>query len=444
MKNGKKTKSLSQWCVENVRSDIIAELDCEKNAEVYAEGYIPNRIEYNSSRIIGWICENGHKYRCEVVGRTLFGLKCPICNPKNATLPVGTKYGCLTIIGDFDNYQVEVVEPKIRELRKEKEDFLKGIRKPNSNIDSEDFFERRIEDYRMRQLYKCQCDCGKKHFFDQQFFLQTRHRFCSEGVTEKGLENLSWTKKVKKEPYCEEDILKEYCGLAVKAWKDKQKKYKENGRRKFANNYDLDLTGNIFESLEVLECINDNYEERCAQGDLRKKDAYSYMIYKLYKCRCYLCGKEHMVKCSQFHISPPTQYGVTAYHGYWSGIECGCHEISSFQWIVNKLLLENDIDYRVEYFFSDLFGYYGTNRLKFDFAIMNKDGSVKCLIECQGEQHYMPVKEFGGNRQYDVQVKNDELKKAYVQKHNIELIEISYKDKKIEKVETILRKHNII
>ena len=39
---------------------------------------------------------------------------------------------------------------------------------------------------------------------------------------------------------------------------------------------------------------------------------------------------------------------------------------------------------------------------------------------------------------------NDELKKEYVKKHNIELIEISYKDKKIEKVEAILRKHKII
>ena len=440
----KKTKSLSQWCVEKMRSDILSELDSAKNSEVYALGYIPDRIEYNSPRIIGWICEKGHKYSCEVVGRALFGLKCPICNPDNAILPVGTKYGCLTIIGDFNSYRIEVAEPKIQELRKEKEDFLKGIRKPNSNIDSVDFFDRWIEGYRTCQLYKCQCKCGKIHYLNQHHFLESKHRFCTESVTEKVMENLAWTKKVRKEPCSEEDILKDYCGLAVKAWKDKQKAYIENGRRIFANNYDIDLTGNIFESLEVLECINDNYEERYAHGDLRKKDAYSYMVYKLYRCRCYLCGKEHIVKCSQFHISPPTQYGRTAYHGYWSGVECECHEISSFQWIVNKLLIENDIPYRVEYSFLDLFGYYGTNKLKFDFAIMNKDGSVKCLIECQGEQHYMPVKEFGGNRQYDVQVKNDELKKKYVKKHNIELIEISYKDKKIEKVEAILRKHKII
>ena len=56
----------------------------------------------------------------------------------------------------------------------------------------------------------------------------------------------------------------------------------------------------------------------------------------------------------------------------------------------------------------------------------------------------MPVQEFGGNRQYNVQMKNDELKRMYAKEHNIKLIEISYKDKQIEKVEEILRVHEII
>lgn len=441
----KKTKSLSQWCVEKMRSDILSELDFDKNSEVYALGYIPDRIEYNSDAIINWICEREHKYSCEVVGRTLFDLKCPVCNPNDAILPVGTKYGCLTIIGDFNDYRMEVAEPKIQEWQKEKEDFLNGIRKPNSNIDSVDFFDRRIEDDSTCRRYKCQCKCGKIRYIHQHDFLKSKHKFCTVGIKEKWLENLARERNKAKEDLTEEELLKEFCGLAVKTWNDKQKAYRENGKRIFADNYDVDWTGNIFESLEVLECIDDNYEERYVDGDLRKKDAYSYTVYKLYKCRCYLCGKEHIVKCSQFNISPPNQYGRRAYQGYWSEVECDCHgEISSFQWIVNKILIENDIPYRVEYSFSDLFGYYGVNNLKFDFAIMNKDGSVKCLIECQGEQHYMPVEKFGGNRQYDIQVKNDNLKREYIQKHNIELIEISYKDKKIEKVETILRKHNII
>jgi len=442
----KKTKSLSQWCIENDQTDILSELDTGKNSEAYARDFIPDRIEYNSPYIINWICDKGHKYSCEVVGRTIFGLKCPICNPNDAALPLGTKNGCLTIMGDFNVYRKEVAEPKIQELQKEKEDFLKGIRKPNANINSADFFDRKIADYSKIQLYKCQCKCGKIQYKNQHNFIKTKHRFCTESVTEKWLENLAWARHMAKEDLTDEELLEEFCGLAVQAYKKKQKAYKENGKRILADNYDVDLTGRIFDSLEILECLDDNYEEAFTSGDLRKKDAYSYMVYKLYKCRCYLCGKEHTVKCSQFHISPPTAYGRRAYHGYWSGVKCDCRETShsSFQWIVNKLLFENNINYRVEYSFEGLFGCCGINKLKFDFAIMNQDGSIKCLIECQGEQHYMPVKEFGGNRQYDAQIINDELKRTYIQKHNIELLEISYKDKQIEKVESILRKHKII
>lgn len=442
----KKPKSLNQWCIENNQTDILSELDTEENQKHYARDFIPDRIEYNSPYVINWVCEKGHKYSCEVVGRTQFGLKCPICNPADQTLPVGTKSGCLTIIGDFGVYQKEVAEPNIQNLLKEKEDFIKGIRKTNSNIDSADFFDRRIADFSNKQLYKCQCSCGRIHYMSQHNFIKSKHKYCTEGVTEKVLEQLAWSKHVRKQDFTEEELLEEFCGLAVKAWKNKQKSYKENGRRTKADNYDIDFTGRTFESLEILECLDDTYEEPTSHRDLKRKDAYKYTVYKLYKCRCYLCGREQTVKCDQFRISPPTSYGRRAYNGYWSGISCDCHDTSnsSFQWIVNKLLFENNINYRVEYSFEDLYGCSGINKLKFDFAILDSNQQVKCLIECQGEQHFMPVKEFGGNRQYAAQLKNDELKRAYAKEHNIELIEISYKDKQIEKVEAILREHKII
>ena len=75
---------------------------------------------------------------------------------------------------------------------------------------------------------------------------------------------------------------------------------------------------------------------------------------------------------------------------------------------------------------------------------MDSDGTVICLIECQGEQHYKPVDEFGGRNQFESQIKNDELKREYAQKHHIELVEISYKDKKFERVSEILQSHGII
>lgn len=438
---GKKTKSLSQWCEENKCSNLLEEIDSESNGMWYT----PDRIEYNSPTAIAWKCGEGHNWNCGVVARTLFGLKCPICYPDKAVLPIGTTYGCLTIIGDYSEYYNEVAVPEIQELKKKREDFIHGVRHPYSSVDSIDYYDTWIEDYRKKKVYKCQCKCGKIHYLDQFHFLEKKHRFCSEAVTEKRIQEMSWKwKYLYKTPFSEAEALKEFCGLAVKAWLAKQKTYKDNGRRSYAENYEIDFTGTFFESLEVLECIDDKYEERYAHSDLRKKDAYHYKIYKLYKCICHLCGKEHKVKCSQFHIDPPTQYGSTAYNGYWSGIQCDCHKISSFQWIVNKLLLENNISYRVEYSFEDLFGLSCIYKLRFDFAILNDDGSIKYLIECQGEQHSMPVEEFGGVSQHTVQVKNDERKREYARKNGIPLLEISYKDKKYEKVEAILKKHKII
>lgn len=88
--------------------------------------------------------------------------------------------------------------------------------------------------------------------------------------------------------------------------------------------------------------------------------------------------------------------------------------------------------------------YGNENLLRYDFALLNDDGSVKELLECQGEQHYSPIDEFGGATQFSKQIANDDLKRKYAQEHNIPLHEISYKDKQIDKVYEILYRLNWI
>lgn len=44
---------------------------------------------------------------------------------------------------------------------RDKEDFLKGIRKQNSNISSLEFYDDQIEKYKTQERYKCQCKCGQ-------------------------------------------------------------------------------------------------------------------------------------------------------------------------------------------------------------------------------------------------------------------------------------------
>ena len=322
--------------------------------------------------------------------------------------------------------------------------FLGGFEEYRERIEKDEYYKGWIRNYISKDCYKCKCECGKTLYVSQYKFLEKKHRFCTEGIKEERIQAQKISQSLSGKKIDEEELLKGYCGLAIKAYKKKQNVYEENARIRYVNTYDNNYSGQFFESLEVLECINENYKLRIWHGDKRKNNAFTYDVDKLYRCRCYLCNKELQIPGSFFHIEPPTEYGATAYDGYWSDAKCTCHPISSFQWIVNKLLYDNNIPYRVEVSFPDLYGNQGVRQLQFDFAVYGEDCTIKALIECQGEQHFRPVEEFGGRTQYKQQQKNDELKREYANKHNIPLIEISYKDKKYEKVKKILEENQII
>lgn len=423
----RKTKSLEIWCQENGKEELLQEWNETRNSEMRLSTS-PEEIEYNTSLSVYWKCKAGHEWRCSVVARTLFSRGCPICNVEMATLPIGTKYGCLTIIGDYSVHEKEIADNKIAELKKEKEEFLHGRKNPNLNVDSVDYYDNQIEKYKKKKYYQCQCKCGLIQFMDEVQFWEKRHRYCTDVANHNFIYQSA------------DHLTMAECGL-----KSKQKeKLLASYKRVPDKNYDIDFTHTFHESLEVLECIDDHYEKLTSWYDKRKKGGATYTVYKLYRCKCYLCGKEQNVDSSQFHISPPTAYGRTAYHGYYSEAYCNCHKISSFQWIVNKILKESDVPYRVEVSFPDLYGSSNMNLLRYDFSVLNQDGTIKCLIECQGEQHYQPVDEFGGKSQFEIQKKNDELKRKYAVEHEIKLLEIPYKNKKIEQVKEFLRVNNII
>lgn len=260
--------------------------------------------------------------------------------------------------------------------------------------------------------------------------MEKKHRYCTETI-----------RRSRKDRWLYEEYdKKNQCGLKT----TQEEKKKETYKRVLAPGYSIDYTGTIHESLEVLECVNNHYEEIHSISDARKKGGGTYYVYKLYRCRCYLCGKEQQIKSSKFSINPPTEYGYTAYNGYWSDAYCNCHPISSFQWIVTKLLKENRVPYRVEVSFPDLYGVRQVNLLRYDFGIYDEDGKLQCLIECQGEQHYEPVEEFGGDLQFLLQQKNDDLKRKYAKEKGILLYEIPYKNKKYEKVERFLQERGVI
>lgn len=94
---------------------------------------------------------------------------------------------------------------------------------------------------------------------------------------------------------------------------------------------------------------------------------------------------------------------------------------------IHEVLEQSGLPFVEEYSFPDLTGRTGIP-LRFDFAVLNDLGEVDFLIEAQGRQHYVAVKDFGGKRANYRQKHNDNLKRKYCLKNNLKLITIPYWD----------------
>lgn len=245
--------------------------------------------------------------------------------------------------------------------------------------------------------YECRCKCGNIFNLSEERLTRKKWRDCY------GFKR------------------NQTCSLKV----ERDNKRIQSYPRVKGKNYDNDYSYSTHESLDILECIDENFEGEIIVHDKRRKDGGEVRLYKLYRCRCHLCNKEFEFKSSDFEIKND-RYGRRAEEGYYCDAFCDCHIISSFQWRTLKILTEHNVPYKVEVSFQDLYGIGNKNLLRYDFAILNSDKSLKYLIECQGEQHYTPVFEFGGVSQHKIQIKNDELKREYAKINKIPLIEIPF------------------
>lgn len=122
-------------------------------------------------------------------------------------------------------------------------------------------------------------------------------------------------------------------------------------------------------------------------------------------CHCNLCGKEHNCRMNVL---------------LEGSLACDCfRNHSSGEMAVKTVLLNNDISYKAEYTFSDL---YDKGKLRYDFALFNKDKLIG-LIEYDGEQHFAT----GGFFNSDGAVqRRDSIKDEYAASRNIPLLRIPY------------------
>lgn len=135
---------------------------------------------------------------------------------------------------------------------------------------------------------------------------------------------------------------------------------------------------------------------------------------------------KHLI-CGYEYESLPTSFTLD---------KCGCPQCneSKGEREVRRFLDKYNLKYKAQFKFNDC---RNKNPLPFDYAVFNDDGSIKCLIEYQGIQHYKKTGYFKGVEKLEYTKQNDNIKKIYCNENNIKLIVISYK--KFDEIEKIIK-----
>lgn len=102
-----------------------------------------------------------------------------------------------------------------------------------------------------------------------------------------------------------------------------------------------------------------------------------------------------------------------------AGHGCPLCNTSKGERMVELYLNTNDIFHYREYKFKKC---KHIKQLPFDFYIPH----INLLIEYDGEQHFTPIKHFGGVMRYNETVRNDQIKNKFTISHDIRLIRIPH------------------
>jgi ssDNA-binding Zn-finger/Zn-ribbon topoisomerase 1/PII-like signaling protein len=155
----------------------------------------------------------------------------------------------------------------------------------------------------------------------------------------------------------------------------------------------------------------------------------------------YIFEKKHgRVQSDQYLEYMHTKCGITQKvraSDFIHGRRCpNCsHKDSTWEKIIKKYLNQLNLNFKTEHSFDDL---KNKAKLRFDFAILDKENNLKCLVEYDGPQHFRPVEYFGGIKGFKKRKQSDHKKNIYCLYNDIPLIRISTKNK--EKIKNKLKK----
>lgn len=173
----------------------------------------------------------------------------------------------------------------------------------------------------------------------------------------------------------------------------------------------IDLTGQQFSFWSVIERAE---SKKYAKGGQTVR----------WLCEC-ICGMQKVVPGRDLRSG--------------SSQSCGC--MTSMPWLeyhVMNYLNRKQIPHVRQISFPDLLGV-GGKSLSYDFLITDSNGKPVACIECQGEQHFRPIRRFGGAKKLVEQQIHDRLKKEYAETTmGVPLYEVLYTCKTEAEIHKVL------
>ena len=104
---------------------------------------------------------------------------------------------------------------------------------------------------------------------------------------------------------------------------------------------------------------------------------------------------------------------------------CSSLGISTGERKIKEILDSLGAEYEMQYKISGCKR--NRHHLRFDFAVF-KSGKLLLLIEFDGEQHFKPVKHFGGEKSFKTTVERDKIKNDFCKANFIQLLRIPYNE----------------
>lgn len=148
--------------------------------------------------------------------------------------------------------------------------------------------------------------------------------------------------------------------------------------------------------------------------ELLEKEYINAITKMKYRCQC---GNISFIKFNQFQ----------------QGVRCNICSESHGERKITNYLIKNNIIFKKEYKFKDC---KHIHSLPFDFAILDVNNHLQCLIEYDGEQHFKSIEWFNGKNGLEQTQLRDQIKNNYCKFNGIHLLRIPYWE--LDNVEYIL------